>query len=108
MICISELRGLEKFQARHPEVIVVAVSISNDRPGIESLFRRRKLNLRTTVGEDWQGKFGLSEAIPATVLVEAGRVRIVHSAVMPDPVAELEADLAAVHGSATTASETGK
>src|SRR5215470_15390421 len=107
MICISELRGLEKFQSRHPEVVVVAVSISNDRNAIEDLFRRRKLSLRTTVGEDWQGKFGLSEAIPATVLVEAGRVRIVHSAVMPDPVAQLEADLAAMRGGSTqTAGET--
>jgi hypothetical protein len=109
MVCISELRGLEKFQSRHPEVVVVAVSITNDRTAIESLLRRQKLTLRTAVGEDWQGKFGLSEAIPATVLVEAGRVRIVHSAVMPDPVAELEADLAAMHdGPRQTARETAK
>ena len=88
---------------------MVAVSITNDRTAIENLFRRQKLTLRAAVGEDWQGKFGLSEAIPATVLVEAGRVRIVHSAVMPDPVAELEADLAAMHNvSSQTAGETAK
>ena len=102
MVCISELRGLEKFQSRHPEVVVVAVSITNERTAIESLLRRQKLTLRTAVGEDWQGKFGLSEAIPATVVVEAGRIRIVHNSVMPDPVAELEADLAAMHGSTRT------
>jgi hypothetical protein len=99
---------LEKFQAQHPEVVVVAVSITNDRTAIENLIRRQKLTLHTAVGEDWQGKFGLSEAIPATVLVQAGRVRIVHSSVMSDPVAELEADLAAMRGSAQTATETGK
>jgi hypothetical protein len=108
MVCVSELRGLERFQSRHPEVVVVAVSITNDRTAIGNLFRRQKLEgLRTAVGEDWQGKFGLSEAIPATVLVEAGRIRIVHNAVMPDPVAELEADLGAMRGS-TQASGSGK
>ena len=86
----------------------MAVSITDDRTAIENLFRRQKLTLRTAVGEDWQGMFGLSEAIPATVLVDAGRVRIVHSAVMPDPVAELEADLAAMRGSTQTAAETAK
>src|SRR5215472_18548347 len=109
MICISELRGLQEFQSRHPEVVVVAVSITNERAAIEKLLREKKISdLRTAVGEDWQGKFGLSESIPETVLIEAGRIRIVHTAVMPDPVAELEADIAAMHGAATTASETGK
>jgi hypothetical protein len=109
MICISELRGLQEFQSRHPEIVVVAVSITNERDAIEKLLRRQKLSaLRTAVGEDWQGKFGLSEAIPATVLVEAGRIRIVHSSVMPDPLAQLEADLAAMHGSTKSASESGK
>jgi len=80
----------------------VAASITNDRKAIENLIRRQKLEaLHTAVGEDWQAKYGLSEAIPATVLVDSGRVRIVHNAVMPDPVAELEADLAAMHGGST-------
>lgn len=52
---------------------------------------------RTT---DWQGKFGLSEAIPATVLVDGGRIRTVHEGVLADPVATLEADLKAVRDSA--------
>jgi len=99
MLCVSELRGLQEFQARHPEVIVVALSITDDRPAIDSLVRRQKLeNLRVADGENWQSKFGFSEAIPTTVLVEAGRIRVVHHSVMPDPVAELEADLAAIHG----------
>ena len=100
MLCISELRGLQTFQSRHPEVIVVAVSITDDRAAIERLVSKQKLSaLRTAVEEDWQGKFGLSEAIPATVLVEAGRIRIVHNSVMPDPVAILEADLTAIRDS---------
>jgi hypothetical protein len=99
MLCISELRGLQEFQTRHPEVIVVALSINDDRPAIDTILSKQKLDtLRAATGESWQGKFGLSDKIPATVLVEAGRVRIVHDSVMPDPVADLEADLAAVHG----------
>jgi hypothetical protein len=79
---------------------VVAASITNDPAVIENLVRRQKLRaLRTTVGEDWQGKFGLSEAIPATVLVDAGRIRIVHNSVILDPVTILEADLTAVRDS---------
>jgi hypothetical protein len=104
MLCISELRGLQEFQSRHPEVIVVAASITNERAAIENLVRRQKLRaLRTTVGEDWQAKFGLSEDIPATVLVDAGRIRIVHNSVMRDPVAILEADLTAVRDSTKAA-----
>lgn len=77
----------------------MALSIMNDRAAIERLLSRQKLNtLRTATGENWQARFGLSDAIPATVLVEAGRVRVVHNSVMPDPAAELETDLAAVHG----------
>jgi hypothetical protein len=104
MLCISELRGLQEFQARHPEVVVVAASITNDRAAIEKIVLRQKLgDLRMAVGEDWQGKFGVGDSIPVTVLIEAGRIRIVHNSVMPDPVAILEADLTAVRDSAKAA-----
>jgi hypothetical protein len=100
MLCVSELRGLQEFQSRHPEVIVVAASVTNERAAIENLVRRQELRaLRITVAEDWQGKFGLSDAIPATVLVDSGRIRIVHNAVIADPLAILEADLTAVRDS---------
>src|SRR5215831_5756933 len=109
MLCISELRGLQEFQSRHPEVIVVAASISNERAAIEKLVRRQKLgDLRMAVGENWQGKFGLSESIPATVLIAAGRIRVVHDGVIPDPVAVLEADLTAVGVSAKAAGTSAK
>jgi hypothetical protein len=109
MLCISELRGLQEFQSRYPEVVVVAASITNDRAAIENLVRRHKLGaLRMTVGEDWQGKFGLSESIPATVLIAAGRIRVVHNAVISDPVAVLEADLTAVRDSAKAAGTSTK
>jgi len=99
MLCVSELRGLQEFQARHPEVIVVALSVTADRVAIEKILHSQKLEtIRTATGENWQGKFGISEAIPATVLMEAGRVRVVHHSVLSDPVAQLEADLVAVHG----------
>lgn len=104
MLCLSELRGLQEFQSRHPEVIVVAASVTNERVVIENLVRRQKLRaLHITVGEDWQGKFGLSDAIPATVLVDTGRIRIVHNSVIPDPVPILEADLKAIRHSTQAA-----
>ena len=98
MLCISELRGIQEFQSKHPEAVVVAVSITDDRAAITALVRRQKLkSLRTALDENLQGKFGLSEAIPSTVLVESGRTRVVHNSVMLDPLAVLEADLAAIH-----------
>lgn len=97
MICISELRGLQVLQAKHPELVVIALSVADDKSAIAALLKRKKLDaLRVATGKDWQGKFGLAETIPATVIVDGGRVRIVHESVLLDPVAELEADLAAV------------
>ena len=75
---------------------MVALSVQDDREAIEKVLARRKLDtLRVATGGDWQSKFGISEAIPATVVIVGNRVRIVHEGVLPDPVAWLEADLAA-------------
>jgi len=106
MLCISELRGLENFQAKHPDVVVVAMSTVDDQAAMERIIQKNKLDaLRVASGKDndWAGKFGLSEAIPQTVLVDRGHVRVVHDAVMEDPVAYLEADVAAVRGKETAA-----
>ena len=103
MICISELRGLQQLQAKHPELVVVALSVADDKSAIAAVLKRNKLEaLRVAVGKDWQGKFGLAETIPATVVVESGRVRTVHQSVLFDPVAQLEADVAAIHAAAAS------
>jgi len=100
MVCISELRGLQNFQARHPEMIVVAMNVLQDehaKDAIDRLIRKQKLDmLRVAQGREWQDKFRLPEQIPVTVLVDAGKVRIIHDSVMADPVSFLEADLEAI------------
>ncbi len=95
------MRGLQEFQAKHPDLVLVAVSVTDDQRAIEKLLVEKKLDmLRVAIGTDWQEKFGLSEAIPATLVLDGGRVRAVHDGVLLDPVAMLEADLAAVKGTA--------
>ncbi len=75
----------------------MAMSVTDDRIAIDKVLRARKLEaLRIAIGKDWQAKFSLSDALPATVVVADGRVRIVHDSVLLDPVAQLEADLAAL------------
>ena len=50
MVCISELRGLQEFQARHPETVVVAMNILESdaaKNAIQKLVTKQKLeNLR--------------------------------------------------------------
>ena len=108
MVCISELRGLEKFQARHPETVVVAMNVLEDehaQDAIDRLIKKQKLDmLRVAQGKEWQDKFRLPEQIPVTLVVEGGKVRIMHDSVMADPVSSLEADLQAIRTSVLKAS----
>ncbi len=84
------------------------MSTDDDRDRISKVLSTFKLEgLRTAAtGKEWQQKFGLSEAIPATLVLSNGRLRITHDAVLPDAVAYLEADLAAIKGE--TAPGSGK
>lgn len=82
------------------------MSVEDDRERIDKVLTKYKLDtLRTaTTGKEWQQKFGLSEAIPVTLVIANGRVRITHDAVLPDAVAYLEADLKALQTEASPAS----
>ena len=84
------------------------MSIDDDRDRISKVLTTYKLEtLRTSVtGKEWQQKFGLSEAIPVTLVLSNGRLRFTHEAVLPDALAYLEADVAALR-TATTA-DSGK
>ena len=103
MVCISELRGLQNFQARHPETIVVAMNVlehEHAQDAIDRLIKKQKLDmLHVAQGKEWQDKFRLPEQIPVTLLVDGGKVRIIHDSVMADPVSFLEADLEAIRTS---------
>jgi|SwirhisoilCB3_FD_contig_61_2549050_length_421_multi_2_in_0_out_0_1 hypothetical protein len=100
MVCISELRGLQEFQARHPETVVVAMNVLEGdaaNNAIQKLVTKQKLdNLRIANGEQWQRKFQLPEQIPVTLVLRDGAVRVIHDSVMPDPVSFLEADIKAI------------
>ncbi len=84
------------------------MSTDDDRDRINKVLNTYKLDtLRTaTTGKEWQQKFGLSEAIPITLVLANGRLRVTHEAVLPDAVAYLEADIAALHKEGL--SESGK
>jgi hypothetical protein len=104
MLCVSELRGLQEFQAKHPEAVVVAISVDDATDSINKVLQRNKLDaLRVAVDKSLQSKFGLSDAIPVTVIADGGKVRVIHDSVLDDPVLILEADLAAIRaGSANS------
>ena len=64
---------------------------------IVNLLAKQKLDtLRVANGKEWQSRFGLSEEIPVTLVLDDGKVRVMHDSVMADPVSFLEADLKAV------------
>jgi hypothetical protein len=91
------LRGLEDFQAKHPDVVVLALDAGADSEATKKILSRYKLGtLRVAPALDWQWKLGVSDAIPCTVIVSDGEVRVVHQSVLPDPVTYLDADLAAI------------
>ena len=91
------MRGLQELQARHPDIVVVALNTVDDPDATSKILQQHKLDaLRVAPAKEWQDKLGLSEAIPVTVVVDHGRVRVIHDSVLPDPVAYLEADLAAL------------
>jgi hypothetical protein len=100
MVCISELRGLQGFQTRHPEVVVVAMNILEGDTALKeigNLVKKQKLeSLRIATGKEWQEKFGVPEQIPVTLLVYDNKVRVMHETVIADPVSFLEADLGAI------------
>jgi hypothetical protein len=100
MVCISELRGLQEFQARHPETVVVAMNILEGdaaNNAIQKLVTKHKLDsLRIANGKQWQKKFQLPEQIPVTLVVHDGTVRVIHDSFMPDPVSFLEADVKSI------------
>ena len=74
------------------------MSVDDDRERINKVLTTYKLpSLRTAAtGKEWQQKLGLSEAIPVTLVLSNGRLRVTHDAVLPDAVAYLEADLSAL------------
>ena len=111
-MCISELRGLQDFQTRHPETVVVAMNVlESDTASISigGLVKTRGLeSLRIATGKRWQEKFGVPDHTPVTLIVSGGKVRVMHESAMPDPEPLLEADLRAISGDGAAVTTAGR
>ena len=55
MVCISELRGLQNFQAKHPETVVIALNVLEDKHAEDAIDRLIKLG-RTPIYIDVTSK----------------------------------------------------
>jgi len=93
--CLPELKPLQDFQEKHPELVVATVvDASTDVKKIEAVRRTRKLtSLRISrTSSDLPEKFN-AVGVPNTLIIdEDGYVRIWHSGSIPDVSRYLEAD----------------
>ncbi len=97
--CVWELKGLQDFQEKHPEVVVATVvDADTDIKQLETLVRSRKLtSLRiSTASSELREKF-CKGGVPDTFIIdEKGFVRIEHLGSVPDVSRYFEADLKAI------------
>jgi thiol-disulfide isomerase/thioredoxin len=97
--CRAELRPLQDFQTKHPEVVVAAVVIMpKEDKELEAVVRERQLNtLRIAkANQDLWEKFVVS-GVPNTIVIdEAGYVRVQHLGAILDATSYLEADFKAI------------
>lgn len=97
--CLWELKPLQDFQEKHPEVIVATVvEESTDRKQLEVIIREKKLTtLRiSTIPMETRQKF-VKGGLPDTFIIdENGFVRVEHLGSVPDVARYLEADLKAI------------
>jgi thiol-disulfide isomerase/thioredoxin len=97
--CVWELKGLQDFQEKHPELVVATVvAADTDIKQLETLVRSRKLtSLRiSTASSELREKF-CKGGVPDTFIIdENGFVRIEHHESVPDVSRYFEADLKAI------------
>lgn len=97
--CVSELPGLQEFQQKHPETVVLTmVDESTETKALEDAIREKKLTvLRVArVPSEFWAKFGAG-GVPTTLIVDgSGNVRIQHDGGVPDVPRYFEADLKAI------------
>lgn len=97
--CLWELKQLQDFQEKHPEVVVATVvDESTDAKQIEAVVRERKLtSLRISkASAELREKFSVGGMPDTFVIDEAGYVRIRHVGAIPDVMRYFEADLKAI------------
>ncbi len=97
--CQLELKPLQDFQEKHPEVVVATVvDASADAKQLEAVVRKRELtSLRIAKGSPglWE-KFGVAGLPNTFVIDETGYVRTQHVGAVPDVARYFEADLKAI------------
>jgi thiol-disulfide isomerase/thioredoxin len=97
--CLWELKPLDEFQQKHPELIVVAAVVASpEAKQIDDVIQSRKLtNLRIAIApSDLQSKFGAGGVPDTFILDENGFVRIEHLGAVPDLARYFGADLKAI------------
>jgi thiol-disulfide isomerase/thioredoxin len=97
--CRWELKPLQDFQEKHPEVVVATVvDESTDAKQLEKLIRDKELtSLRiSTAPSEVRRRFNKGGVPDTFVIDENGFVRIEHLGAVPDVTRYLEADLKAI------------
>ena len=97
--CLAELRPLQDFQTKHPEVVVAAVVIMpKEDKQLAAVVRERQLTtLRIAKATQalWE-KFVVGGVPNTLVIDEAGYVRVQHLGAILDATNYLEADFKAI------------
>lgn len=97
--CRAELRPLQDFQTKHPEVVVAAVVIApKEDKQLEAVVRERQLTtLRIAkANQDLWEKFVVGGVPNTLVIDEAGYLRVQHLGAILDATTYLEADFKAI------------
>lgn len=108
--CLWELKPLQDFQERHPELVVATVvDASTDAKQLETIIRDRKLTgLRISMASsEIRQRFSRGGVPDTFVIDENGFVRIDHLGAVPDVTRYFEADLKAI-ADAGPAKEVGR
>lgn len=97
--CLCELKALDDFQEKHPELVVATVvDSSTDAKQLDAIIQTRKLaNLRiSSAASDIHSKFGTGGVSDTFIIDENGFVRIEHLGAVPDVAHYFDADLKAI------------
>jgi thiol-disulfide isomerase/thioredoxin len=103
--CIGELRALQRFSERNPQVNFVAVSLDGDLKKVRAVVEKSGLApMRAALGDEKLRYAVGAQGIPLTLVVDRnGLVRVRHNSSLADATAMLERDLAAIGEARPTA-----
>ncbi|HEY2823371.1 MAG TPA: TlpA disulfide reductase family protein [Candidatus Acidoferrum sp.] len=97
--CVFELKGLEEFQAKHPEIVVLTVVKDDTEPkDLQNVLKERHVSaLRISKAPaQFFDEYGAVDVPHTFVIDESGKVRVHHFEGLEDATRYLEADFAAI------------